>query len=322
MPHVLVSRLIEDSDRYGLRLEFVSSKKGLKRRIIVPWIQKPGLALTGFVEHIEARRVQFVGASEMKYLQGMEPAERRSILRKFLSTDIACVILAAEVPISTMLVKESRRAGVAILQTGLKTPAFYDRIYRYLTDNLTQATTLHGVLVDVFGVGILILGKSGIGKSECALDLVLRGHRLVADDVVGIRRRPPSTVYGFGSDLIKHHMEIRGLGIINIKDLFGVASIRDEKVIELAIELVPWAPSSDYDRLGIDDESFTILGAQVPMIRVPVSPGRNITAIIEVAARNQLMKMRGHHSAVEFQQRLDRSIAKGGVDPVFDEGIE
>lgn len=320
MAHVPVSRLLEEEDRYGLGLQFVSAKKGLKRRITVPWIQKPGLALTGQTRHLEPGRVQFMGTSEITHLQSQKPARRREVLKKFFAEDIACVIVAADLKIPDQMIKASRSAGVAVLRSTIPTPTFYDRIQQFLTDKLTQTTTLHGVLVDVFGVGVLIIGKSGIGKSECALDLVMRGHRLVADDVVGIRRRPPDTVYGFGSELIKYHMEIRGLGIINIKDLFGVAAIRDEKVIELVIELVGWDPDQAYDRLGIDEERFAILGTEIPLLRIPVSPGRNITSIIEVAARNQLLKIRGHFSAQRFQHTLDRAISKGAKP--YDEGIE
>jgi len=178
-----------------------------------------------------------------------------------------------------------------------------------LEDVLTAQTSMHGVLLDVFGVGILLLGKSGIGKSEIALDLVMRGHRLVADDIVDVRRRTADSVVGAGSDIIKHHMEIRGLGIINIKDLFGVAAIRDRKKIEIVLELVEWDPSVEYDRLGIEDRKFRILDVEIPMLIVPVRPGRNMTTIVEVAARNHLLKEQGHHSAREFQDKLNRAIA-------------
>ena len=167
---------------------------------------------------------------------------------------------------------------------------------------------MHGVLLDVFGVGILLLGKSGIGKSEIALDLVMRGHRLVADDIVDVKRKGDSVV-GQGSEIIKHHMEVRGLGIINIKDLFGVAAIRERKKIEIVLELVEWDPNVEYDRLGVEEKKFRILDVEIPMLIVPVRPGRNMTTIVEVAARNHLLKLQGHHSARDFQERLNRAIA-------------
>ena len=307
---VEVRTLVVEDVRYDLGLELISSKKGLKRRITVPWIQKPGLAFAGMTEHLEPGRLQFVSKTEVHYLQRMNVLKAKRFLRGLLKAEVAALILANDVEAPDFLKKGCDAADVSLLQTARATPDFYDRINRFLADKLTASTSLHGVLVDVFGVGVLIVGKSGIGKSECALDLVMRGHRLVADDVVGVKRKPPNTCYGFGSELIKYHMEIRGLGIINIKDLFGVAAIRDEKVVELVIELASWDPARAYDRLGIDDERFNILGVQIPLLRIPVSPGRNITSIIEVAARNQLLKIRGHHSAKEFRQKLDAELLR------------
>jgi HPr kinase/phosphorylase len=200
--------------------------------------------------------------------------------------------------------------GVALMVSPLMSSVFIDRITKYLEDQLSPTTSIHGVLMDVLGVGILLLGKSGIGKSEAALDLVMRGHRLVADDIVDIRKRPPDMVFGSGSEIIKHHMEIRGLGIINIKDLFGIAAVRDTKKIELVIELVEWREDEEYDRLGVEDITLSILDIEIPKLRIPVRPGRPTTSIIEVAARNQLLKIQGHHSAQEFQDRLNRAIAE------------
>jgi HPr kinase/phosphorylase len=165
--------------------------------------------------------------------------------------------------------------------------------------------------MDVFGIGVLLLGKSSIGKSECALELVMKGHRLVADDIINIRKKPPSSLYGMGSDLIKYHMEIRGLGIINIKDLFGVASVRDQKLIELVIEIVNWNSKHEYERLGIDEKTHEILGVKTPFIRLPIRPGRSLTSIIEVAARNQLLKLKGYYAAREFQEKMIRELLAG-----------
>ena len=184
-----------------------------------------------------------------------------------------------------------------------------DTLGAVLAAELSPGSSVHGVLVDVFGVGVLLLGKSGIGKSEVALDLVMRGHRLVADDVVEVRRHPGPALVGQGPDLLKYHMEIRGLGIINIKDLFGIAAIRDHKRIELAVELVEWDADEDYDRVGVDELVYVLLGVEVARIRLPVRPGRSISSLIEVASRNQLLKARGYHSARIFQQRLDDALA-------------
>jgi HPr kinase/phosphorylase len=200
------------------------------------------------------------------------------------------------------------RDAVPLLVSGLASAEFITRVTAVLGDSLSPSTSIHGVLLDVLGIGILLLGKSGIGKSEAALDLVVRGHRLVADDIVNIRRRGDN-VLGAGAGIIKHHMEIRGLGIINIKDLFGISAVRDAKKIELVVELCEWDASAEYDRLGLDDQVHVILDVKIPMLSIPVRPGRNISSIIEVAARNQLLKVQGHHSAREFQERLNRAIA-------------
>ncbi len=234
----------------------------------------------------------------------------------------ACIIITRGAPAPADLVAACDEVSIPLLVTPHASSMFIDRVNRFLEEELAPSTSIHGVLMDVLGVGILLLGKSGIGKSEAALDLVMRGHRLVADDIVDIWKKPPDTVFGSGSDIIKHHMEIRGLGIINIKDLFGVAAVRDMKKIELVVELVEWREDEEYDRLGIDELKYTVLEVELPMLRIPVRPGRNMTSIIEVAARNQLLKVQGHHSAKEFQDALNRAIADARPAPHTGEEVE
>jgi HPr kinase/phosphorylase len=231
------------------------------------------------------------------------------VLRTFFAQDVACLVVTKGLDIPPEMAAAAEEHGVPILRTSHLSSTFIESVQNYLEDILTAQTSMHGVLLDVFGVGILLLGKSGIGKSEIALDLVMRGHRLVADDIVDVKRRSADAVQGAGSEIIKHHMEIRGLGIINIKDLFGVASIRERKKIEIVLELVEWDPTVEYDRLGVEEKKFRILDVEIPMLIVPVRPGRNMTTIVEVAARNHLLKLQGHHSAREFQERLNRAIA-------------
>jgi HPr kinase/phosphorylase len=191
------------------------------------------------------------------------------------------------------------------------TSVFIQRAQAWLEERLAPQTTMHGVLIDVFGVGVLLLGTSGIGKSECALDLVQRSHRLVTDDVVHMKRRGEETVYGTGHTIMKHHIEIRGLGILNVKDMFGVAAVRDKKRVDLVVELVAWSEDEEYDRLGLDERRFPILDVELPLLTVPVRPGRNMGAIIEVAARNQLLRAMGIHSAEELQGKLSSELARG-----------
>ncbi|MET0405543.1 MAG: HPr(Ser) kinase/phosphatase, partial [Cystobacter sp.] len=236
--------------------------------------------------------------------------------------ELACVVVTKGIDAPPALGAACEKAGLALMCTPLLSSAFIQQVQAFLEEALTESSSLHGVLIDVFGVGILLLGKSGIGKSEIALDLVMRGHRLVADDIVDVMRRRQGVVYGTGNAVIRHHMEIRGLGIINIKDLFGVAAVRERKMIELVIELHEWDPHQEYDRLGVEDRFMNIVGVDIPLSVVPVRPGRNMTTIIEVAARNQLLKQQGHHSAREFAERLNRAIAEGATRRALREEVE
>ncbi|MFL5412005.1 MAG: HPr(Ser) kinase/phosphatase, partial [Myxococcales bacterium] len=222
---------------------------------------------------------------------------------------IACLIVTKNLPVDDWMKREATDARVPLLRTSHLSSAFIDNIEAFLQEALTITSSVHGVLIDVIGVGVLILGKSGIGKSELALDLVTRGHRLVADDIVDLKKRQGGSVYGSGSEIIKHHMEIRGIGIINIKDLFGVSAVRDRKKVEMVVELVEWDDKVEYDRLGLDDQKYAILDTEVPLLVIPVRPGRNLTTIVEVAARNHLLKLQGHYSARDFQDKLSRQIA-------------
>jgi HPr kinase/phosphorylase len=308
MLSVKVEQLTTDPNAQ-LSLTVLAGRAGLGRRITVPRIQKPGLALTGYTEQVHPERVQILGATEIGYLERVSADERERGIATLVGLEPACIALTRGIEPPRELVELCETQGVALMVSPLMSSVFIDRITKYLEDQLSPTTSIHGVLMDVLGVGILLLGKSGIGKSEAALDLVMRGHRLVADDIVDIRRRTPNLI-GSGSEIIKHHMEIRGLGIINIKDLFGIAAVRDTKKIELVVELVEWREEEEYDRLGVEEMAYTVLEVEISMIRVPVRPGRNMTSIIEVAARNQLLKLQGHHSAREFQDRLNRAIAE------------
>src|SRR6266702_5319806 len=308
MDAIRVGALLDDK-KFDLRLSLIAGRQGLSRRISSSRIQKPGLVLAGFLEYLHQERLQVFGNTEVSYLRTMPRERAVEVLRGFFAQGIACLVITKGLDTTPELVAAAEEAGVSLLRTSHLSSTFIESVQNCLEEILTASTSMHGVLLDVFGVGILLLGKSGIGKSEIALDLVMRGHRLVADDIGDVKRVAPESVYGAGSEIIKHHMEIRGLGIINIKDLFGVASIRERKKIEIVLELVEWDPGVEYDRLGVDEKKFRILDVQVPMLIVPVRPGRNMTTIIEVAARNHLLKLQGHHSAKEFQERLNRAIA-------------
>ena len=308
MNSIKVEQLLKD-DEFDLGLSLLAGAAGLGRVVDHDKIQKPGLAFTGYTEFIKPRRVQVLGNSEMSFLWQLSDEERARACGHLGVKSPACIVVTKGLKVPDQLRDMCEATGTPLLLTKVLSSQFISKLQALLEEKLAPATNLHGVLVDVFGVGVLILGKSGIGKSECALDLIMNHHRLVADDVVEIKRKGPDVVFGSGNELIKHHMEIRGLGILNIKDLFGVASVRDRKRIELVVELVEWSDEAEYDRIGIDERTYTILDVDIPLLTVPVRPGRNITTIIEVAARNQLLKLQGHHSAWEFQERLSRAMA-------------
>ncbi len=307
MISIQVAELLKDRD-YHLNLELLAGKQGLLKKITIPRIQKPGLALTGDTSNLHSGRLQILGKSEIKYLRELSPQKLKSVIQKICKIDLSAMVITRGNPVPPILLEEAEKNSIPLFTTNLLTSTFINRITRFLEDKLTASTNIHGVLMDVYGVGILIIGKSGIGKSEAALDLILRGHRLVADDIVEIKKKPPATLSGMSSEIIRYHMEIRGLGIINIEDLFGVAAIRDRKVLDIVVELAEWNPKEEYDRLGMEEQTHLILDVKVPYLKIPVRPGRNITTIIEVAARNHLLKQRGHFSAQEFDEKLNQDL--------------
>jgi HPr kinase/phosphorylase len=309
MGFILVEELGKERE-YGLDLRLVAGKGGLKKKITDLRIHKFGLALAGFTDHVQPHRIYILGNTELSYLKALPPREREGIIRKICSLKISCFVVTATQSIPKSLIRESEKASIPLFKTRLMSHFFIERATEFLEQRLSPATSVHGVLVDVFGVGVLILGRSGIGKSECALDLITRGHRLVADDIVHIRKMPPSTILGTGFDLVKHHMEIRGLGIIDIRGLFGVEATRQRKKVDLVAELVEW--QTDYDRLGLEEQRYGICGVELPMVRIPVTPGRNLATIIEVAAKNHLLKGMGYHAVMELDKKLTEKIASKG----------
>jgi len=317
LPSVTVGALLRArAESLSLGLELVAGGDGLERGITSPYVLKTGLALAGFDSYLQEGRVLVFGASEVGYLSGQDPAVRASSLARIMGRRIPCVMVTDGLAVPPEVVAEADRAGVPLLRTPVATPIAIARLTGFLEDILAERTIVHAVLMDILGLGVLIVGESGIGKSECALDLVLRGHRLVADDTVEIRRRAESVLIGVCPELTRHHMEIRGLGILNIRDLFGVASTRSSKRIEFVVQLERWESGREYERLGLDDQHYEILGLRVPMNRMPVAPGRSIANLVEVAARNQLLRARGHHAARRLADRLQQHLRDGGSGPM------
>jgi HPr kinase/phosphorylase len=311
---VTVSALLRSRlEALGLSLDLLAGGDGLDRLITSPHVQKTGLALAGFHEYLKPGRILIFGESEIRFLESLESRTRSDALRLALGHDFPCVIITGGFAAPRELVIEAERANLPLLKTPIVTPTAIAKIESILEDSLAERTVIHAVLLDVLGLGILIAGESGIGKSECALDLIVRGHRLVADDTVEVRRRSETILIGTCPDLTRHHMELRGLGVINIKELFGIASTRSSKRVELVVQLERWDPLRQYERLGLDDEHYEILGLRVPLIRMPVAPGRNIAILVEVAARNQLLRARGHHAARILAARLDETLRQAAA---------
>jgi HPr kinase/phosphorylase len=302
---ILRSPALED-----LELRVVAGESGFSRAISWGRIQRPGLALAGFLPYIKPGRIQILGESELNYLDTMPAEVRRERIASICALPIAAFVITKAQSPPEDIARECRLRGIPLLVSDRTTSVVIQSITRVLEDELAPSTTLHGVLVDVYGMGVLLLGESGIGKSECALDLVHRGHRLVADDAVEIRRYPNGALVGRAAEMIRYHMELRGIGIINIKHLFGVSAVRASKSIELVIELQRWDPTKKYDRLGLDGETYTILERERPLLRLPVASGRNLALLIEIAARNELLKTQGYDAAKEFARRVDEEIAK------------
>jgi HPr kinase/phosphorylase len=298
----------------------MAGRRGLKKKITHSQVQKMGLALTGFTQFVNPERLQIIGNTEMAYFNTLTPEMQEKVIHQICSLPLSCLVITRGLEVPQLLLQEADEKGIPVFRTNLRSFDFIEKVTKFLEAKLSSTSSLHGVLMDIFGVGVLILGKSGIGKSECALDLILRGHRLVADDMVHIQKRSPSSVFGSGFEVIQHHMEIRGLGIINIRSLFGVEAIRERKKIELVLELMEWDAHREYDRLGFEEEKFSILGVELPMLRVPVTPARNLTTIIEVAVRNHLLKVMGYDSALEFEKKLLRKMEEKGGEPLEIEG--
>jgi HPr kinase/phosphorylase len=323
-PGVAVATVLRDlAEIRGVDLELVAGAGGVSRRITNPHPQKTGLALSGFDQYLREGRVLVLGESEVRFLESLTPDDRTAVVRRVFAHAIPCLVVTAGFDAPPELYAEADRANLPLMRARGATPLVMARLSAALDAYLAPTTVVHGVLMDILGLGVLIVGESGIGKSECALDLVVRGHRLVADDAVELRARAEAFLIGTCPELTQHHMEIRGLGLINVQDLFGVASTRRSKRVELIVQLERWDPTREYDRLGLDEVHYETLGVRVPMIRRPVAPGRNLAILVEVAARNQLLRHGGLNSARRLADKLDAELghARETADLEFGEDI-
>ncbi|MFC1526721.1 HPr(Ser) kinase/phosphatase [Candidatus Latescibacterota bacterium] len=293
----------------GLRL--VAGESGMDRTINSTDTHRPGLTLAGFVDVFTFGLVQILGNHEIEYLRSLTPDRRRQALEIIFQFEIPCIVITSRGRLLPELRALADQCGVPLLRTEYNTTRFIHLLHFYLDNVFAPHVTVHGTLIDVRGVGLLITGRSAIGKSEVGLDLVERGHRLVADDTVNITRHSQGILVGCSPEVLQDHMEIRGIGIVDVKRLFGIGGTRRQKRIEVVVTLVDWDSDLDYERVGLEDRVKTILGVEVPEVTVPVFPGKNITVIAETIAYNYLLRIDGFHAAEEFNERLKRKIQSG-----------
>ncbi|AGX06192.1 MULTISPECIES: HPr(Ser) kinase/phosphatase [Bacillaceae] len=295
-------------------LELISGEEGISRPITTSDISRPGLEMAGFFDYYPAERIQLIGKTEMSFAEKLSDADRQNRMES-LCTDITPgIIITRDMEVPEGLIEASEREAVPVMRSKQKTTRFSGLLTNFLESKLAPTTAVHGVLVDIYGVGVLITGKSGVGKSETALELVKRGHRLVADDCVEIRQEDEDYLVGTSPELIEHLLEIRGLGIINVMTLFGAGAVRSNKRISLVMNLELWDQKKQYDRLGLDEEKMKIIDTDITRLTIPVRPGRNLAVIIEVAAMNFRLKRMGVNAAEQFTSRLSDVIEDGDND--------
>jgi len=295
-----------------LRLGFLAGARGASSRVLdAPRIQKLGLALAGFTHYVHAGRVQIVGQSELWFLNQLTPERRREAIANLELEKISCVLVTKGLAAPAELVEAADAAGLPLIQTPLVSSVAINSVTEYLEEALAPRETRHGVLLDLYDLGVLLEGKSGVGKSECALDLIMRGHQLVADDTVEVRRKRDGLLVGAAPELLREHMEIRGLGILNVRELFGVSAVSGPKQIGLNIRLERWHEAKEVDRLGLDARTVEILGVAVPHFLLPVSPGRNLATLVETAVRVHLLRARGYNAAERLAARHAGALGGG-----------
>ncbi|HTY38901.1 MAG TPA: HPr(Ser) kinase/phosphatase [Bacteroidota bacterium] len=299
-----------EANKKRLKMAAVNGDVGFQKVIRDKAIHRPGLALAGYVELFTYDRVQVFGNTELRYLRHLSLAERIKSVQTIFKFDLPCIVVSGDHELDPELVEIATRHGVSVFKTSLETTKVVYFVSDFLDDQFSPQTVIHGSFMDVYGIGVVLAGRSGIGKSEIALDLVERGHRLVADDVIMVTRKGEGILIGAGTDVVKHFMEIRGLGLIDVRSIFGIRSIRFQKRVEVVVELQEWRNDLEYTRTGLDHENISVLGVDVPHVKLPIFPGKNITVIVEVIALDYLLKHYGYDAAREFARRLDAAIAE------------
>lgn len=306
MSTVKMSEVVEKMNLKNLTPDVDHTDKYVK----LPDINRPALQLSGFFKHFASERVQIIGYVEYSYLKTLDEEKKKEVYEAFLSYEIPCLIFCRNLKPDELLLTEANKRNIPVFSTEMKTSQFMAEIIRWLNVQLAPCISIHGVLVDVYGVGVLIMGESGIGKSEAALELVKRGHRLVSDDVVEIRKVSDETLVGSAPDITRHFIELRGIGIVDVKNLFGVLSVKQTQNIDLVITLEDWDRDKEYDRLGLEEQYTEFLGNKVVCHQLPIRPGRNLAVIVETAAINHRQKNMGYNAAQELYRRVQANLAK------------
>ncbi|MBP7793099.1 MAG: HPr kinase/phosphorylase [Candidatus Goldbacteria bacterium] len=314
MNYITVKQFYNEN-KSKLDLKIIAGEEFLhKKKIIIPDINRPGLALAGFFDYFPYERIQIFGKTEFTYLKKIGKEKSRKVLNKLFDYNICCVIISRNLKPPFNFELLARKRGIPVIVSSIFTTKLISSIMLYLERKLAPKITLHGTFIDVYGIGILLIGKSGIGKSEITLELIKRGHRIISDDIIEVRKMSDDVLEGRGLDIIQHHMEIRGVGIIDIKNLFGVGAVRESQKVELIIHLEEWEKGKNYERLGIEEQSEEMLGVKVPKIILPVKPGRNMSVIIEVAAMTQRLKSQGYNPAKELNKTVLKFMKKDKND--------
>ena len=306
---VTVAFMIEQLQQHvGIDLEALNTGNIEERHVTESDLHRPGLALAGYIDLFTYQRVQILGNTENKYLAHLSSEDRQKAFSKLIQFEVPCIFLTEENQLDSKLIEMAAQKGIPIYKTSMPTTRFMSLLGDFLNDQFAWQQPVHGSLVAVYGIGLLIIGKPGIGKSEVALDLVERGHRLVADDVVIVTKRGENLLIGAGTDLVQHFMEVRGLGLVDVRAMFGIRAIRFHKRIEVVVNMQLWDPKEDYTRISVAEESHSILGVDLPLVKVPITPGKNITVICEVIAMNYLLRHYDYDPAQVFSERLAEQI--------------
>jgi HPr kinase/phosphorylase len=311
MKGITVQELL-DNKAYGFELEVIAGSEGLSKRVYNPRIQKLGLIIAGFMVYLHPHRVQILGNTEISYLRQLKPEEREAIVKELCAHEVVCFIVTRNLKVPEELLEGADARAIPLLRTKLVSSTFIDRITRCLEEELAPSTVVHGVLMEIMGVGLLMIGRSGIGKSENALELIMRGHRLISDDAIQVKRMAALDLIGDAPEMIRNLLEIRGIGVVDIRQLFGVSAVREHARIELVVELVDWDGAMEYERIGLKDEKYRLLGVDLPLVRIPVSPGRNASAVVELACRNYVLKQGGIDTAKSLDEKILSSMQKKG----------